>query len=881
MGLKLKLVGVVAAAAIVIGVSIAFIKPTFNIQIDMRSPLKGVQVRADDQDFGEIQGGTFEFELARKRNSQVQITLSKNGFKPYNTTLTLDEKTKKLSGIELQIVPIKMDLQIEVKDQRGGPLPGHTVALRSGGEALASGQTDDQGIWTATVAKGLGEEIEVVADGAPARRVSVRRLSEPDTVSITVDIGVPVELTAANRIGGIEVYKEDQLLGQTDAQGKALLSLPTVPENVVLRFELPGKNVRIDSLTISSAQIRAGRKLEHKIKVRPSGPITLDVKVAIEGSQTAVLTGYSLYINGRQKGNITAKGRSITLNDVLVGDVLNVKVAKDNERTGAARIRINPDKNNYIANIVLSVPKSIRLIVTTPAPGKEPLGNVLVKMGGEGRKTDSNGRVEFKIGRLNQEYRFTFERPGYVFGKSYLSLTPKAAVTNETVFMEPLHFIMSLIDSLGGNMVAGIDVVLGGRKLVQTVSIPEKIPISRLGKHQFEFRSTVPEYPTSQTRSVQVRSHGESITVSILPRAVELSLRFLNQATQRPLPDRMVDIRGPGFVERGKTGSRGEIVFKSYALQLQDTCQVVLNLGDGTHEFDMPIKGYVNQVEKQIELCSNIRITSQSDAELKLYNNRAEYRNNPGRPVLSGTGEIVSCKPYGTYFLVAQGQAKIEQTLNVNSFEFTHFVDTEDAYYKALAIIDTNEAAAMDLLTQVQQKLYDNNGNEIVNTENYADAQRRLAFYHADQGDYAQATVNFDSTIAKFHGGNPSLFLGAAQAHHRRAMAKADTASWRKCIEYARDAYRYKNSYESDERLEQGAYALYIEALCRHDSYFQTQTANRGGQSGDVVDPNIILGQIIKAWETYINNAPPGREQDAKTRLMQAQNEKAMLLPNN
>ena len=863
--MKNSVVAIGAIVALVVGMVIGKVVkdagiPVVQVSISMQGELSGVQVMADGSLVGATDSyGHLSFGIKRKIGETVRVSFGGEDFESIDTTFTVTElRSHSFDQVAMLTKEIPFALQVQTKDERGLPVSQAKVLV----DGVVVGLTDS-GNWSGTVTRPLHTQIVVSVEGAVEEKtLDIKRLTDRASLSFEMKSGLPVSITTANKVGGVEVLVNGQSLGRTNAEGRGQFGVPIKEEGATLSFRLDG--TRIDNWTISGAQMRAEKPLEYMIKVKPLDQVKIKLRAFMAGNPGQKAKGFQVSLNGQRKNGWVTRndGRLEISLRPLIGDRIKLEAAgtSSSGRKGFGRrtVVIKPAALEYDVNIPITVPDIIKITVVDE--DDSPVPRVVVKKNGEKiGETNVRGEIEYRVTRLNVEYDFTFHKNGYslIGGKSQLRVNPKTDFTERAVKMQSLYFKANFIDSKSKQPAFDIEVYSQGQKMVTTDGMQAKIPISSLGTHSFELRSKARDYPPSQTVQVEIKPNGGQHTIHVRPRDIEFALEFLlGEQQRRPIKNKQVKIQGTGYIDQKRTDDQGKVVFSHPRITIGEEYPIELVLPQGSKSWRVKASGYVNKKTFVVSLCGKFRITTlpgQESARLSLY--RSQEDQAMGRaPLHTGTGVLeVECLAYGEYLLLAVGEAEIRRVITVSG-PGTEVVDTSDPYEKGVQALEKGTPAdtvkGMELFKKVSRG----------SVKNYHDANKKLGFYYLGKKQYADATQYFDNAMDVQHRADPFFYLGACQAHHR-------AGTYDKGIEYCRKAITYRNMF-GRERQSKGCHAEYLQALCKHDKFFQMEQQERSALTHEQTCS--LLDNLLVEWDNYQGSCP-GYERDAQTKVSQIQ----------
>jgi tetratricopeptide (TPR) repeat protein len=823
-------IGAFVALALGIGLGVLNSGREISITVQIADSMEGVEVRIDDELQGETDpAGRLTIKVKVGSGGKLKLVLSKSHYKSEETVLVLTEEFQySVNNVTLDPENISMPIEVSARYE-DGKIAADVPVFVDGREL---GRTNVQGQVTIEVTGPYNGLARIVAEGAidyAERKI----LPEKGALSFTISSGLPVEIVAINRVAGVEIVADGRVLGRTGENGIAAISVPINPNGVDVKFQMPGAIV--NDWHISSAQMQSGQKLRHEIKVGFQSAVTLNVSAKLQDGNTAAM-GYDVSIEGKRYGVTNGSGEFTAKYRPLVGQKIDIQVSRGKEGIGNGSIVAVPNKLDYKVSIEVFVPKVVRLEVQSKSGA--PISEVLVRRDGiDVGKTDKQGIIEAKVGKLNVVYQFTFHKNGYSYPARQLTVQPVDNQTVREVILESLHFWATFIDSLNRSPVLDVEVYYDNNRVALTEGVEVQIPIAKIGLHTLELRSSDERYPKKQSRSVTVRENGDKITVYVLPNPITFDVGFAWKSNSKPIANRQVRITGKGFIDQQRTNSNGRVKFANFSILKDQEYGVELQLGQGSRKYQVTAHSYNNSFDFKVDLSSRVHIVTlpgQEQSELHLYRSKADYVTKK-TPIHSGTGSLsISDLTFGEYFIVAKGEATVEKKYTITKPVFEDTINTDDPYIRAVEMAKAGKIdEAMDLYSQV-------------NAENthYHDAQKKLGFYYLQKDDYNNATKNFDEADGAIHGSDPYFYLAAAQANHR--AGKYDRG-----IEFAMKAFTYRSLFQGKERLEKESHAVYIQTLCLHDKYENRQHADTQLSSDDKIQ---VLKNLRTKWDNYIYN---------------------------
>jgi len=823
--------------ALVLGIGTGYLSSgrDISVAVSVADSMEGVEVRID----GELQGrtdaaGLLTVNLQVRSGEELKVQLSKQHYQSEERTLRLNEESLysiEVESMDPEFISMSIDANVRYEDGKVAA----DVPIMVDGQEL--GRTNAQGLASIVVKGPYDSSVKIAAEGAidfAERKI----LPEKAALAFTVSSGLAVEIIAVNQVAGVEIVADGRALGRTGESGQAAVSVPINPNGIDVQFNLPG--AVISDWRISSTQMQSGQKLRHEIKVGLPGPITISVKAKLKDSDAAA-AGYDVIIEGKRDGVTNSAGEFTTKTRPLVGKKIDIQVSRGTEGIGNGVVVVTPNRLNYAVGVEVVVPKIVRLEVQSKSG--VPIPGVLVRRDGVvAGKTDKQGVVEAKVGKLNVVYKFTFHKSGYSFPANHLTVQP---VDNQTVRE------VVFIDSLNRSPVLDMEVYYDGSRVALTEGIEVQVPIPKLGPHTLELRSSDERYPNKQNRVVTARENGEKITVYVLPKPLVFKIGFTWKSNGRSISNRQVRITGKGYIDQQKTKQDGRVEFANFSIVKDQEYEVELQLGQGSRKYQVTAHSYTNSYDFKVDLSSRVSIATlpgQEKSELHLYRTKADYVTKK-TPLHSGTGTLsIPELTFGEYFIVAKGEATVEKKYTITKPVFEDTIDTADPYIRAVELEKAGKIdEAMDLYAQVS-----------ADNTNFHAAQKKLGFYYLHKDDYNNATQNFDNADGAIHGSDPYFYLAAAQANHR--AGKYDRG-----IEFSMKAFTYRNLFQAKERLEKESHAVYIQTLCLHDRYGKFQHADTQLGSDDKIQ---ILRSIKTKWDNYIYNYA-NFPRDAQVRLDQ------------
>jgi hypothetical protein len=852
-----------AIAALVLGIAAGAIWQKMlgiPVMVSVTMPDEMAEVSIVSIPDNEVRGitdsaGMASFEIRQGQGEPVMLRFTKADYEPVDRQFVVVKgiSTKVFDDIRLRPKAITMNLRVVAKDDKTGqPVVGKNVIANG----IAIGRTGQDGTWTGSV-KGFRftDEITVVLEGtANSERLQV---TQKDTVSFSVKSGVSTVITVFNKLKDVQIYAGGQLLGTTDAEGRATVGVPVLVNDVVVSFRLTGAKIR--NWTIPASTLQAADHLEHEIQAFPEKPIRLTLTTYLKDYPERVATGYEVKINGQKSGVTRSDGGfNSSLKDVRIGDALNVEVMSGNQGYGSQDFTILPTESMYSLKIPIVIPKIVQLVVKD-ARGRAVPGVSISRNGKKIGSTNSKGVLNARINKLNVEYQFTFNKTGYSYSRGQLAVRPTDVKTFREIVLEPLQFIASFLDERKRSPVFGIEVWYKKKLLLTTAGAPEAINIPKLGKHKFELKSSSQQYPKSQTVEINVKKSGEQVAIYVKPRNIEFRLEFVWDETNQPVRNRQVRIKGQGYIDQKHTDDKGKVVFSHKNIEAGTSYDVTLIVGQGTFDYKFEARNVVNTYKKKVKLCSNVSIepTRREDgAVFELYRTRTDFAVGK-KPLHKGTGRLdIPCLSYGEFFMVARGEdqnAKIEKTILINSPAFNEKVALDDPYAKCKELLDSGQRKSAMLSCEKVPPGH----------PRFADARKELVFFYLEQDKfsdahkYCQGAIN-DATV------NPYLFLGCAQASHQKIQ-------FPECLAYADGARRYSSKFKPSDRLRNRTHSEYLKCLCQHDSYF---TLAKNDESMSKQEKEQTLASLFSAWERFIdNNEGEGDIMDAEKRKGEVENE--------
>ena len=862
--MKNSIVAIGAIAALVIGVVGGkvikeILIPAVQVSISIQGELSGVQVMADDSLVGTTDSyGLLSFTIKRNAGDVVRISFSGEDFETVDTLFTVTElRSYSFDQIALQTKVISFPLRIQAEDENRLPVLQAKVLI----DGVVVGMIES-GSWSGTVTRRLKTQIVIWVEGAAEKKtVYVERMLEDTPLRFEVKSGLSVTIATKNKVGGVEVLVYDKSLGRTDEKGIGQFSVPIKEDGAALSFRLEG--ARIDNWAISEAQLEAGKPLEHEIKVKPLGLVKIKLKAFMKDHPGQTAKGFQISVNGQKKnGWMTQNDGSLEIGlRPSIGDRINLEAVgtSPNGRRGFGRrgVVIRPGALVYDVDIPITVSNIIRATVVDEDERPVP-GVVVKKDGGKIGETNASGVIECRIAKLNVEYGFTFHKVGYSLadGSSQLRVNPKTDFTERDVKMQSLYFQADFIDNKSRKPAFDIEVYFQGQRMVTTDGMQSKIPIPSLGAHSFELRSDGRVYPQSQMSQVEIKQNGEQHTIYVIPRDIEFSLQFFLGKQRRPIRDKQVRIQGTGYIDQKRTDGQGKAAFSHPRITTGEEYTVDLILPQGEYSWRVKASGYANKKEFVVPLCAKFRVTTlpgQESSRLSLY--RSQEDQAMGRsPLHTGTGVLeVECLANGEYLLIAEGEATIRKVITVSRSENLE-IDTSDPYEKGLQLLTKKTSAD----TTQAMKFFEMVGRS--SATQFHDANKKLGFYNLGKQQFADATRYFDNANSVQHRADPFFYLGACQANHR-------AEKYDKCIDYSRKAITYKNLF-GRERQSKGCHAEYLQALCKHDLFFQKEQQEKNNPDRGQLCSR--LDNLLMEWDNYRGNCP-GYEKDAENKISQIQ----------
>lgn len=743
--------------------------------------------------------------------------------------------------------------QVEISMQDG--LAGVQVVV----DGASKGETDSQGRLSFEVEKKAGAQVAVSLskEGYPNLDTSFT-VTQLDRQSLALsmpsgEINMELRVWVRDEKGAPAVQKKISVdgvpFGYTNASGKWEGSVRgRLGGGIEVEVEdapggqrvMLGREPRELSFTVVPA-VAAEIDMVLQVRVKDeNGEPAAQKKVSVDG----VPMGYT-DASGKWEGSVRGKpGAKLS---VVVEGILDRKTVLVGREPRELSFAIVPPPVGEVKPPPPPPPEKLSFRITIKDDAGRPIPGVTVRRDGENVGiSNKDGIVDGRFSKMNVEYRFSFEKEGYVYADGKLPVNPVSDFTEREVILEPLHLMAVFIDSLNKEPAIDIEVFYQGSLLLTTAGVQEKVPIPKVGAHTFELRSADPRYPSSQQRTVAVNRNGEEVTVYVLPKPIEFMLHFTRDG--RPVVDKEVNISGTGYRDKGRTDKDGQVRFSSYAIQQGQQYKITLTMGTGEYHYNLEATTYTNVYGLVVSLVSHVRITStQETASLELYKSRKDFALKKP-PLHSGTGSLeIASLDYGEYFLIARGEATIEEKIVISGPEFTRTVDTSDPYVRAEKLwSEGREEDAVELYKEVGK-----------DHPKYSEAQKKVGFYYNRREEFNDAVPYFDNAIEAPHSADPYLYLAAAQANHR-------AGKYEKGMDYARKAFTYKNLFAKEEREAKRVQAEYTQALCLHDKHFKEPDPDKKCAEAQ---------KVLITWDNFIANAQGQDVRDAPQRKSQVETE--------
>lgn len=813
----------------------------FTLSIAVSYPESEVHVLLDGVQTGSVSAGaSMSHPFRAGVGTQIACRLQAEYFEPKDTVLIVPE-VGDIVMADIRLVPAQMELalSITVQEESEAPIPDALISL----DGAPTGSSDGSGQWSDRVSRPYGTALGVSVAGIPDAQTVEFDGSPEATLVFKRPSGLPVVIKAAHGVSGVEVRAAGVRLGQTDDEGRLQTSVPFATAGVEVSFSLSG--ARIAPWTITPRQMAGRKALEHEIRVEPLERPQVIVTAVYGDNPEKPVAGYDVQINGKKAGITKSDGTFSGELRALVGERISVRVASGSEGVGRASTRIVAGQRDHAIRVVVRVPKIIRLTVVDDKT--RPMQGVAVRLGADRvGTTDAKGMVDCPVPQLNAEYKLTLTKTGYLTSKKEpvkesggpAVIKPETVLTERRVEMEPLYFMATFLDSLTGDPAMDIEVRKGSATLATTQGIPVRISIEKLGKQTLEMRSSEARYPTSQKRTVNVTENGQRMKVDVPPRPVTVELTFKWQSNDRPVRDMQVQFTGEGLgLPPRTTDKSGKVTFASHAIQVGKQYAAKLTVGAGAMSFSVVPSSYMFTKSIAVELVASLKVCAmegQESAVFRLYDKKLDVvLGNP--PMAEGKGCIeAGGLSYGEYFLVAQGEASIERLIVIDSPLYEDTWNTSDPFARAEKL---RESGNLDQAAELYQQVEHDHPQ-------YSDAQKQLGFYRLANKQFSEAYTAFENAIGvDGHAVDPYMYLAGAQSAHA-------VRDWDKCIGWSNEAFKYHSMFGSGEKQQKRTHALYVQSLCYHDRFFDT---NR--PKGECSEERNRLRAAIAKWEQYTADA--------------------------
>jgi hypothetical protein len=838
-----------SAVILVLSIGLGYITSGRDITIELRvsDPLGDVNVVIKDKTVGKTDSeGHWKGSVGIRNEKEIQVTLAKKFYEKFESSIPVTESSDYAIKREIKLQPMVVEMPVRVETRFSDGRPAADISILVNGQEL--GQSNSDGSLEFNLKEKFGSRVVITSQGSTTQEELVVK-ETLSAVAFTVSDGLPVEITSVNNVAGVEVVFEGQVVGKTNKEGKTSISIPVSANGASLQFRMPG--TIISDWFITPVQMQANKKLQHQIKVAVAEDVSIKVQANLPEKGVPAID-YDVMIGGVRKGSTNISGESVVRLSPrpLVGDRIDIQVVRGKEGLGNSSLSVIPGKLKYEVSVSVEVPKIVRLMVMSDSGS--PINGVLVKRDGVNvGKTNEQGNVDAKVGKLDVVYRFTFHKKGFTFADGELVVQPASPLTEREVQLESLNFWATFVDSLSKEPVLDMEVYYDGSLVALTEGVSVKIPIAQLGRHSLELRSNEGRYPSKQERSVEIKENSEEITVYAWPKPFSFNIGFNWKSNGKPIKGRQVRIKGDGFIDQKKTGEDGRALFSSYSIVEGRDYSVELQLGQGIRTFSVNAKTYDNSISLLVDLSSKVRITTkagQEDAQLKLYRSSADYFGKKA-PLHSSSGTLlIEELPFGEYFLVAEGEATIEKKYVIADPTFQDEVDTQDPFVRAEKLEKENKInEAMDLYMQVAD-----------DNPKYHDAQKKLGFHFLHTDDFSQAVLFFDQADLATHRSDPYFYLAAAQANHR-------AQKYDRSIEFALKAFTYRNLFQSKHKQEMESHTVYLQTLSLHDQYGNRDHSDNQKSTDEKLQK---LKQLKTKWENYLYNYSKF-PRDAQVRLDQ------------